>query len=330
MKKILKSLIIIIVSISALSSYAQYDLNSTKILASQQGYSYTEGYFQKELRFLEFILGTSITNDELAQGRQESIAGFKQNPEYTLQQTEDVDAQMQQVYLITDPYQIALVRSAFLSQFYALAAQLEEDPFMIQLIKKYVPALAFDVENMLTFTEQDFQGYLLMLRLNAEATGIIYEYSEAEIQQLRETLVQQFYYASLADRQSMCVMSVMAEYMYLSYNQMTDEQKAAWQEQMINQQAYQYQNYSNADNAFAQGYNQAAANATYDVEWPAGVDTKEEKQAYLQQQRSNMNANAATYGIMNDMMMNNHATMLNTIENFGNTGNYWEVKYNDY
>lgn len=125
-------------------------------------------------------------------------------------------------------------------------------------------------------------------------------------------------------------MSVIATYMVASYNQMTDEQKTAWQEQLLNQQAYQYQNYSDTDAAFAQGYNQAATNATYEVEWPAGVDTKEEKQAYIQQQRSNMNANAASFGIMNDVMMNNHATMLNTIENYGNTGNYWEVNNNNY
>ncbi|MBN2729089.1 MAG: hypothetical protein JXR53_07680 [Bacteroidales bacterium] len=330
MKTKMKPLIVLIICLFASFANAQYDINSTKVLVSQNGYNYTEGHFQQELQFLEFVLGAPISPEELAVGKQESIAGFSVNPVNYLQDVANINNQMQQVYLLTDPSQIALVRSAFLSQFYVLASQMEEYPFIIQMIMKYAPALAIDPENMLTFTEQDFMGYLVMLQLNAQATGIVYDYSDEEILQLREALTQQFYSASLADRQGMCVMGVVAAYMLASYNQMTDVQKAAWQNEMMNQQAYQYQNYSDPNDPFVQGYNQAAANATYEPEWPAGVDTKEEKQAYLQQQRSNMNANQATFGIMNDMMMNNHATMLNTIENFGNTGNYWEVNYNNY
>ncbi len=39
-----------------------------------------------------------------------------------------------------------------------------------------------------------------------------------------------------------------------------------------------------------------------------------------------MNSNAASMNIYHDTMMGNHATMLNTIENFGDTGVYWEYK----
>ena len=40
--------------------------------------------------------------------------------------------------------------------------------------------------------------------------------------------------------------------------------------------------------------------------------------------RENM-ANQNLFNMMNNMSLQNHATMLNTIENFGGTGNYWEV-----
>jgi len=42
------------------------------------------------------------------------------------------------------------------------------------------------------------------------------------------------------------------------------------------------------------------------VEWLAGVETKEQKQAYLREMQANMNANQASLNIMNDLMMNSH------------------------
>ncbi|MBN2776110.1 MAG: hypothetical protein JXR36_00615 [Bacteroidales bacterium] len=333
MKNIAKQCVLIILNVLVLSACGQNNTKKTierssdDILASKDGYTYTSEHFQQELQFLEFILGVEITEAEKQEGLEETLSNFDKNPSKSIQEVENIDEQMQQVYQLTDPYQIALVRSAFISQLYMIFEQMNEETFFAKVLNKYVPVLIYDQENMLAFTEQDFQGYLTMLQLNSLATGIQYSYSETEIQQFREALVQQFYYASVADRQSMCVMSVMAQYMLASYNQLSDVEKQAWKEQIINQQAYQYQNYYDQNDPFMQGYNQAAANATLEPEWPAGVNTQAEKQAYLQQYRNGMNANAATYGIMNDMMMNNHATMLNTIENFGNTGNYWEVKY---
>ncbi|RLD60260.1 MAG: hypothetical protein DRJ05_05010 [Bacteroidetes bacterium] len=315
------------------AQYGNYNINSQTVLATSNAYNYTEGHFNKALRFLEFILGTQISESEKQQGLKESIAEFNMAPLQSIQQVEQVDLQMQQLYQLTDPVQIALARSMMLYQLFAASSNMQEIPFMIQLMNKYTPMLAYDSDNMLVFTEPDFQGYLKMAQLNAQATGQNLQYSEEEVQQLRAYLSEQFNFISLEQKQSMCTMAVMAEYSTASYNQMPAEQQTAWQNQMLNQQAYQYQsNQSNSmEDAFQQGYNlQQEQNANYEVEWPAGVNTKAEKQAHLQQMRSNMNSNAASFGIMNDVMMNNHATMMNSIENYGGTGNYWEVKYDDY
>jgi hypothetical protein len=326
--KISITAILIVMSFSGWSQYGNYNISSQTVLASSNGYSYTEGHFNKALRFLEFVLGTQITEAEKQQGLAESIAEFNMAPSQSILQVEDVDMQMQQLYQISDPVQIALARSALLSQLYEASRYMEEMPLMIKLMYKYNPLLAYDTRNMLVFTEPDFQGYLKMMELNAMATGQSYSYSEQEIQQLRAYLSEQFNFISLAEKQNMCTMAIMADYATASYDQMSTNQKNTWQDQMLNQQAYQYQGNSMED-AFQQGYNMQQQNAKYEVEWPEGVNTKTEKQAYLQQMRSNMNSNAASFEIMQDVMMNTHATMLNTIENFGETGNYWEVKYND-
>ena len=326
--KISISLILMLIGISCQSQYGNYDINSQNVLASSNDYNYTEGHFNKALRFLEFILGTQISEAEKQQGLKESIAEFNRAPQQSIQQVNEVDRQMQQLYQLSDPVQIALARSSMLSQLFEASRYMEEKPLMIRLMNKYTPMLVNDPQNMLVFTESDFQGYLKNNELYAKALGQNLHYSEQEIQQLRTYLCGQFNYMSLEQKQNMCVMAVIAEYTEASYNRMSSSEKAAWQNQILNRQAYQYQAQNNSlEDAFQQGYNQQQRKANYDVEWPEGVNTKAEKQAYLQQIRSNMNSNASSFGIMQDVMMNNHATMLNTIENFGGTGNYWEVKY---
>ncbi len=129
------------------------DNNSSQILASSQGYNYTEAHYQKELRFLEFVIGAKINSSELAEGKKESINAFIQDSVYILQEVQNVDTEMQRVYQLTDPYQIAIARSAFLSIFHTMAQQTNEELFMFKMLEKYAPALAIDPQNMLTFTE---------------------------------------------------------------------------------------------------------------------------------------------------------------------------------
>ncbi len=77
MKKIL---IILNTAIFCSSTYilpaqdAGYKINSQQVLAISNGLNYTEGHFEKRLRFLEFLLGTTITKKEKHIGVEESIA----------------------------------------------------------------------------------------------------------------------------------------------------------------------------------------------------------------------------------------------------------------
>ncbi|RME06136.1 MAG: hypothetical protein D6816_08070, partial [Bacteroidetes bacterium] len=66
------------------------------------------------------------------------------------------------------------------------------------------------------------------------------------------------------------------------------------------------------------------------VQWPEGVNTKEEKQAYLRKKQEEMQFSNYYFNTMSNMLTENHATMLNVIENMGGGENYWEVKYNDW
>ncbi|HEB62115.1 MAG TPA: hypothetical protein ENI82_03085 [Bacteroidetes bacterium] len=328
MKKIILSTIVVFAFLQSNAQTNSYNINSKKVLFNVNGYSYTEGHFNKELRFIEFILGNKLSAIERQEGLREIEKNFKVNPAYTLKEIEQVDAQMQQMYQITDVAMIGRMRSALISQIYAGAQNLQgqELPFLVKLMYKYVPVLAFDPQNMLAFTYRDFEAYIYLMQFNAQMLGQNVQFTQQQIIETQNYLVQQFNYMTVEQKQNLCSMQVQYDYISNVYNQMTLQQRQQWQNQMLNQQAYQYQNYNSADAAFEQGYNQAQQNNSYDVKWPDGINTKAEKQAYLRQMQNNMNSNSAAMDIYYNTMMETHTTMLNTIENFGDTGVYWEYK----
>ena len=328
-KTTILTILIISLGIQTNAQHNNYNVNATKVLATANGINYTEGHFNKALRFLEFIIGTPMSEAERQESLQKTTEKFQSNPKGVINEVNEIDKQMLQFYQITDIMIIAKMRSALISQIYASSQNLtaEQQPFIVKLLYKYVPILAIDTQNMLAFTYRDFEGLIYMMQFNAMMSGQNLQFTQQELLQTQTALSQQFYYMTLEQKQYLCSMQVQYEYIYKVYNSLTEQQKMQWQNQIMNKQAYQYQNYSSADAALEQGYQQAKQNNSYtDVEWPAGVNTKAEKQAYLQQMSNDMIANNASMNIYYDTMMSNHVTMLNTIEDFGDTGTYWEYK----
>ncbi len=332
MKRIIISTIVVFAFLQSNGQTNSYKTNSKNILFNVNGYSYTEEHFIKELRFVEFILDKKLSAIERQEGLREIENNFKTNPLAVLQEIEQVDAQMQQMYQITDVAMIGRMRSALISQIYAGAQSLQgqELPFLIKLMYKYVPVIAFDSQNMLAFTFKDFEAYIYLMQFQAQMLGQNLQFTQQELLQAQTDIVQQFNYMSLEQKQYLCSMQVQYEYIYNVYNSLTPQQKQQWQSQIINQQASLYQNYSSADDAFERGYQQAQQDRTYDVKWPDGVNTKAEKQAYLRQKQNDINTNNATMGIYYDTMMQNSTMWDNIIEDWGDTGNYWTYKGVEY
>jgi hypothetical protein len=317
------------------AQYGSYNVNSKKVLATAQGINYTEGHFNKSLRFLEFILGTQINQVEKQEGLQKTLEAFQLTPQGIVDEANSIDTQMNQFYQINDIMIIAKMRSALISQLYAGAQNLtpEQQPFIIKMLYKYVPVLAFDTQNMLAFTYRDFEGMIYLMQFNAMMAGQNLQFTQEELLQTQTNLAQQFYYMSLEQKQNLCSMQVQYEYIYKLYNSLTEAQKQQWQNQILNQQAYQYQNYANnnADAAFQRGYEQQQQdNKNWNTQWPDWVKTKADKQAYLQQMQTDMNANNSTMNMYYDSMMQTDTMWKNVIEDWGDTGKYWEYNGVEY
>ena len=119
-------------------------------------------------------------------------------------------------------------------------------------------------------------------------------------------------------RQTLCLMEILNEYMQASYQQMSADQRQQLQYTM-------YQQYDPNSTSSVPDYTDPK-----NLPWPPGVDTKEEKQAYLAKRKREIASQNIGYQAMSNMMLEQHATMMNVIENLGGGDTYWEIKYNDY
>ena len=313
------------------TNWGKYDVNDPTVLVQSQNYSLTQGLFNKGLRFSEFLLGTKFTNEEIQQGLQESITGFQANPQQTIEETEQVDAQMQMLYQLNDPIQIGLARSAIICQLYAAFQQTTEQPMLRQLMDKYTSVLAYDPPNLLAFTEQDFQAYLELIIFNYRFYGQEVYFDEPTTNQYRQYFVNQFLQGTVDTRKSLCVMSELGPYIIASYQNLNEQQQqnvqASFYQQNISQQStpqdeYTRDEYGNIDYTNPENIEKM---------WPPGVNTKEEKQAYLAKRAGEIQSWNTGINIMSNMNLETHTTMLNVINNMGGgDGSYWEVKYNDW
>ncbi len=284
-----------------------YAQNTDQVLAQNGNLKYTQELFNKSLRYVEFLIGYPMQEQDKQLMLQETLQNFNQNPQAIINEVENIDRQMQQLYQITDVMQIARMRSALIAQIYINAQQNPQmaQSFIVRVLNAYVPLLAIDAQNLLAFTYKDFEGYAKMIQLNAILTGQYFQPTQQELIQLKDYLTQQFYNMNVEQKQALCSMQLLADYTYKVYQQMTPQQRQQLQQQ------------------YTQAY---ASTQTYQSGFPAGVNTPEQQQAYMREKQRQYNGNSAAMKIYYDTMMGNHATMLNVFSNY-DSNTYWEYKY---
>ena len=287
MLKLLKPLLLVLI-INGTIIAQNYQQN--QILATQQGYQYTEAHFQTIVQFTEFLINQPLSFSELQSNRQEAIYNFNQNPAATIQDITDIYNSMQQLYAAQDPGQIALVRSAILCQLYVTINPTGENPYIWQLIQTYSGILAYDTDHMLVLTQKDVDGYLALMQFYAQLSGQEFYLDWNAQNEFQQSMVQAFLQGTLQDRQSLASMALMDDYVQGTYAQMN-----------LSQQQNFTSSYNNSGN-----------------------------RDYVGEMESYYNASNANFQIMQNMMTESHVTTMNIIENMGDSGNYWKVTYDDY
>ena len=276
-------------------------LNS-QILASKNGYNYTQADFQKAVRFTEFLCDKQLTDSELAMLKESELADFNADPQTALQNLNNIEAQMQQIYNTADPLQVGMSRSIMIANIYYSIQQMSDDNKIKQIFNNNVLVLAIDPYNGVSLTEKDVEAYFDYLTFYSGLTGQTVVYDRQTRDAYRQTVIDMFLYGDNQTKAMLAVMDTYNKYMQSAYNSLTPQQKQQFAASMT-------QNYNN----YEQNY--SYDNSSYGNTSTSSPDFSKNDAA----------TNQMYFNVMQDYMMQSHATSLNIIENMGNTGNYWEV-----
>ncbi|RMD73596.1 MAG: hypothetical protein D6818_04490 [Bacteroidetes bacterium] len=293
---------------------------SGEVLAEANGYQLTRGHFEKVVRFAEFLIADRLSEAERQQALQECINEFRQMPQAFLQTVEQIDGQMSQLYQIPDVAQLGLLRSMLVGQLNLAYQQLSPDqkPYLARLIEQYTPVVAYDPSTQMALTWRDVEGYAGVFAFYLEIAGQPIQITNEDLQALAQQLAQQFQMATPDQQAALCAMSLYDEYLRDAWSRLSPDQQALMRQQVVAQLAAVMQPGTQAP---TQQYTPA------DDEMPA---TRAELDAWLARKQQELQTNQFIFNSMQNMLLEQHATSLNIIENIGGSDNYWEVKYNDW
>ncbi len=272
----------------------------TTILAESNGLQLNSGHVQTGIGIIQFIIGQEIKPNEVEELTQSSIEEFQTYPQEFIRQITSLQQSLTTIKSLQDPLQIGTLRQMLIAEFYKATLPMKEadKPLLIRVMNRYVKVLAFDEANNLVLTNKDVTAMIDYIVFSNQLSGIIQTVSNSDREQFTKELVQQFTILPLEQKQFLCSASLA-----------WDLVQKNWQNMAQNQRAQVQQNYAGSVGS----QNQQVYNG--------GTPSQQE----MAQMQRDFNAQQNMMTMMNNMSLQNHATMLNTIENFGGTGNYWEV-----
>ncbi len=272
------------------------DFLYSQVLAEKGPYRFTQSDFDKSIRFTEFICGEKLQQADIELLKNGELYDFELNPSMSLQNIAQIDQQMQQIYAITSPPEVGLARSMLITNLFNTIFSLPDENAFKQLFIKYNTVLAIDPYNGICFTEKDFQAYFGFIAFYAGLFGQSLVYDHPTREAFRQDIINQFLYGDMQTKYTLAFMHTFNLYVQGAYQKMTLQEK----EQFVYGMSGNYHDYS--------------VNSVHSHQ-------NNNTQAHQNDSRTNQ----MYFNIMQDMMLQQHATGLNIIENIGGTGNYWEV-----
>ncbi len=285
-----------------------------KVLASTGKFKLMQSHIDAAVGLAEFIIGYSLPANEKTNLIGPAKQEFKQAPATFLSEIKKLEDSMAKLHQLTKPEQIAYARLQLTSAMWAGMKNipLSKRPLLARIIFSHVKVLAFDEKNKLVLTDRDLNAmaeYLLFChQLYCEMMYQKIPVSQAQVNKFKNDSVRYFAQIPLERKQFMCSATVAWTMLKANYHRLDSFQQGSIKGSI----AARF-----PDSVLPPrkpNYNSASRYT------PSG-----RKKSLAEMQRE-FQAKQNCFTIMNNMSLQNHATMLNTIENFGGTGNYWEVK----
>ncbi len=285
---------------------------SGSVLLEYSGHSLTTKHLNTAIGIIEFIIGQEIKAIEKEELTASAKEEFPLNPAEWLRQVSSLQESLDKLKQLQDPVHIGMARQMLVAEFYkaVLPVKEEEKPLLIRMINRYVKVLAFDEANTLALTDKDVDAMIDYMEFNNQMAGVNRRFTIAERKAFTEELSGKFKTMPVEEKRFLCSANFIWKLVQANYQQLGSASRNQFQQQYSTAHAGRWKQ----DKDF-----QAFSNLS-----------QAEQQVWLQQKSRENLANQNMYTMMNNMATQNHAVMLNTIENFGGTGNYWEVVNTNY
>jgi hypothetical protein len=308
------------------------DERYNKDLATNEGMALKESETQVYVSFMQLLIGKQLTSEEVAEIRNSNISDFKQNPQIIKNDVIQTESAMRQIYASNSPDVVAYFREELISALFQSAEQNEElnDSPLMKIYNRHVQILQHDAFTHLSLSSQDVDAYIKYLQFQNMLMGQSYTVSPEEGQMLRVQLVNSFNSLPQDQKQSLAYASFIWNVVEQQWAGLTPEQQ---------QYISQIQNQMNLQNVSVspQQVEESMKNqGDYSEDIQALVDkSKAEAEAkgmsvqeYLNYKQQKMNADSNMFTMMQNTMTENHATMLNVINNMGDGDDgYYYVDY---
>lgn len=278
----------------------------SQVLSQSKGYQWKERENWIYVEFLQFLIGQPISQSEVIAIRQDFITQFNQRPEAFINETNEIEKAMKQVYSLTNLQQVAMVREEMSTLFNNLVKQQPQmnNYAFVQTLNKYVRILSVDTHSNLSLSNQDVTGYLNYLQFQAMLMGQDYQLTQQDRMALQFKIVDEFNNYPTEQKQVLAFAGFIWDNLVLQWSNMNVTQQQQYIMQVQSQMNVQNVsvNSQTATN-FWNNSNQYNSNSSYSHDYGA--------QAYLDYTQRMRETDNMIYTAIQNNMTENHVTMMN-------------------
>lgn len=308
----------------------QYD----KELAQNGTFRWKERDTHVYINFMQVLIGKQLTLEEAEKVRRSNLTDFNQNPQLIQNDLAQTEATLRQIYSASNPEAVAYFREQLFSNLYQTAQrspQFNDSPLM-QVYNRHVQILQYDPSTGLSLSNQDVEAYINYLKFQNMLMGQTNNASSEELEMMQVQIVNSFNGLPIEQKKSLAFASFIWESVETQWSNLNSEQQERYKEQVQNQM--------NAQGVSTSPTTEEPTIAETEKEIAEDIQTLVDKskaeaeakgmsvEEYIRYKQRELNANSNLFTMMQNNMTENHATMMNVINNLGGGDDYYYVDYN--
>ncbi len=293
-------------------------------IAEKNGYILKEGHRDVYVALIEFLTYGRASNREKESIKTECTNSFLENPEQFMTEVSTLMQSLTAVFRTQDLTQIGMARLNMLSVLHQNKELNTKSAFMLA-IESHCSLAAYDANTRIPLTWLDLKGIVSYIEFINVELAEEKAFTKEEKNLLEKQIMNGFATMSTDQKQAIAMGGLLNLMVQQNWKKLSDEQKQQFRQQLKNNNTYNQQDWNNQEVV----HNDWKPNPRIE-ELKKKASNGKLSSAEMAEYKAHLRTQNMYFNVMNDMMLNQHATSLNIIENMGGTNNYWEVVPNTY